>query len=139
MTIVEAINGNGGQIGGGATWFANLVGEARNHAREALELTGRDWGRKPVTGPHPREEALRWCREAVDHLNEVLQVEAPTDAIVDTRHALEELQGVISTLEGLPNLAPDPGVLPTDRFQHAIDLLTGVEQRLNDPLRIGIP
>lgn len=118
------------QVGGGAGWVTDRVRTATASARLALDSTRADWGRMPAVGPHPREAALAAAREAVIHLNEALSVVAPEDAIMDTRHALEELTATIAELEQLPNRPVVPGELPHARFERAIELLTTAEHKL---------
>lgn len=119
------------QIGGGAGYFAGRVRDARDFTRIALRAINGQPNDIPVIGPHPREAAIAAAREAVIHLNEALDVEAPEDAIIDTRHALEELVGTIAMLErmgtGLPVRPGDP---PAGRFERALGLLVAAEHKL---------
>lgn len=137
VTEVHAPNGEL-QIGGGAGYFADRVREARDHAREALLAINGEPTDVPVIGPYPRVAALAAAREAVVHLTEALVVEAPEDAITDTRHALEELQGTIVMLERIGlGLPVRPGNPPAGRFERAIELLVAVEHRLARPVQFG--
>jgi hypothetical protein len=121
------------QIGGGSGWVSARIGDAVVDARTALTALQSDWGRKPVTGLHPREAAIAAAREAIVHLNEALSVEAPQDAIEETRHALEALSGAVGRLEKMANQRPvAPGELPIATFETAIDQLTQLERRLAD-------
>ncbi len=134
------------QIGGGAGYVATQVREAQVDARAALAALGDAGNDIPVIGPHPREAALAAAREAVIHLEEALDVEAPEDAVIDTRHALEELVGTIAMLErigkGLPVRHGDP---PAGRFERAIGMLVnaehklmGLERRIDEPMPMVI-
>jgi hypothetical protein len=119
------------QIGGGAGYVADQVREAQVDARAALDALGEAGNDIPVIGPHPREAALAAAREAVIHLQEALDVEAPEDAVIDTRHALEELVGTIAMLERMGNGMPiRPGDPAAGRFERAIGLLVGAEHKL---------
>lgn len=141
MMIAEVAAVEGGmQIGGGAGYVTDRIRDARINARAALDALGMAGNKIPVIGPHPREAALAAAREAVIHLQEALDVEAPEDAIVDTRHALEELVGTINQLERMGNAMPlIPGELPLGRFERAIDLLIDAEHKLTRPEeRIGL-
>jgi hypothetical protein len=130
---VHAVDG-GMQIGGGAGFVADQVREAQIDARAAIDALAGAGNDIPVIGPHPHEAALAAAREAVIHLNEALKVEAPEDALVDTRHALEELTGTIALLErmgqGLPVRPGDP---PAGRFERALGLLVNAEHKLMTP------
>ena len=121
----------GVQIGGGAGYVADRLREARIDAFAAMQALQGVPNDIPVIGPHPREAAIAAAREAVIHLNEALVVEAPEDAIIDTRHALEELVGTITMLErmgqGLPVRPGDP---PAGRFERALGLLVTAEHKL---------
>jgi hypothetical protein len=118
------------QIGGGTGWVADRVRDGLMDARTALALAQRDWT-KPAIGLHPREAALAAAREAVAHLAEALEVEAPEDAVQVTRHALEELGTAILVLERMHGKPPvAPGEKPTGHFEGAIKLLEQVETRL---------
>lgn len=132
MLVAEVQHIDGGvQIGGGAGYVAEQLREARTdalRAKAALDGTGNDI---PVIGPHPHEAAIAAAREAVIHLNEALNVEAPEDAIMDTRHALEELIGTIAMLERIGQGMPvRPGDPPTGRFDRALGLLITAEHKL---------
>lgn len=117
-----------------------LVVAARDHVTSALAMAQADWGKRPIAGPHPRDAAINMAREAAEHLQEVLSVEAPQDVVIDTRHALEELNNGLESLSKL-----DAGVPVSDRsmplacFDRAIKLLNHIESVLTDPSRIGIP
>lgn len=122
------------QIGGGSGWVASKIADAQLNAAKALKLIRTDWQR-PGPGLHPREAALEAAREAVLHLNEALSVEAPQDAIEDTRHALEQLNTAIDVLGKLGNQRPiAPGQLPTSNFEKAIDQLVEAEAKLHPPV-----
>lgn len=132
MQIAEIQQAEGGfQIGGGAGYVTDRIREAQVDARAAMDALTGAGNDIPVIGPHPREAALAAAREAVIHLQEALDVEAPEDAIIDTRHALEELVGTIAMLErtgqGIPIRPDDPA---TGRFERAIGLLVGAEHKL---------
>lgn len=119
------------QIGGGAGFVADRLREAREHARIAIGALDGVPTDIPVIEPHPREAAIAAAREAVIHLNEALVVEAPEDAIVDTRHALEELVGTIAVLERMGKGMPArPGDPPVGRFERALGLLITAEHKL---------
>jgi hypothetical protein len=130
MQIAE-IHEGGFTIGGGTGYVTDQVRKAQAGARAALDALGDAGNDIPVIGPYPHEAALAAAREAVIHLNEALDVEAPEDAVIDTRHALEELVGTIVMLErmnqGLPVRPGDP---PAGRFERAIGLLVGAEHKL---------
>ena len=124
----------GFQIGGGAGFVADKLREAREHAQVALAAIAGEANDIPVIGPHPREAAIAAAREAVIHLNEALDVEAPEDAIIDTRHALEELVGTIAMLERAGTGVPvRPGDPPAGRFERALGLLIAAEHKLQHP------
>ena len=132
MQIAELHPIDGGvQIGGGAGYVAECLREARADALVAMKALEGLPNDIPVIGPHPREAAIAAAREAVIHLNEALNVEAPEDAVMDTRHALEELVGTIAVLErmgqGLPARPGDP---PAGRFERALGLLVTAEHKL---------
>ena len=132
MQIAEVHGVDSGvQIGGGAAYVADRIREARTDALIAMKALAGMSNDIPVIGPHPREAAIAAAREAVIHLNEALDVEAPEDAIMDTRHALEELVGTIAMLErvgqGLPARPGDP---PAGHFERALGLLISAEHKL---------
>ncbi len=119
------------QIGGGADFVANQIRAAQDRARAAMRAINGIGDNTPVIGPHPREAAIAAAREAVIHLNEALVVEAPEDAIIDTRHALEELVGTIAMLERMGQGIPvRPGDPPAGRFERALALLVNAEHKL---------
>lgn len=119
------------QIGGGAGYVADRIRAAQVDARAALDALGDAGNDIPVIGPHPREAALAAAREAVIHLTEALDVEAPEDAVIDTRHALEELTGTIAMLERMGQGIPiRPGDPAGGRFERAIGLLVAAEHTL---------
>ena len=121
------------QIGGGAGWVAEQVREGITDARVALELTAQDWDDAATIGPHPREVALAAAREAVAHLTDALGVEAPQDAVDETRLALEELGVAIAKLERLGGRPPFvPIAKPTGHFEGAIRMLEQVEEGLRE-------
>lgn len=123
----------GAQIGGGAGYVAEQIREARADALLAMKALADVPDDALVIPPHPREAAIAAAREAVIHLNEALNVEAPEDAIMDTRHALEELVGTITTLErmgqGIPARPGDPAA---GRFGRALTLLVTAEHKLHE-------
>ncbi len=134
MTLdVGAVHREGDvQIGGPSGWVAGKVSDAMGHTRVALEALKADPTRSPIGAPHPREAAIASAREAVLHLNEALSVEAPEDAIVETRHALEELTTSIAVLERLrSNPSVKPGELPVAAFERAIERLAAAESNLH--------
>lgn len=113
-------------------FVADQIRNGIQDARAAMNLAATDWTRKPLKpGPHPREAAIAAAREATIHLNEALRVEAPEDAIEETRHALAELGAVIDELATLPNDA-EPTLVPIARFEGAITLLERIETRLRE-------
>lgn len=119
------------QIGGGAGYVADQVQAGITKARTALQLVQADWQDTPVVGPHPREAALAAAREAVAHLNDALGVEAPQDAIDETRRALEELGVAVLVLERMQGRPPIvPIARPTGHFEGALRLLERVEAGL---------
>lgn len=119
------------QIGGGAGFVADQVREGMADAKVALELTAMDWNEDPHVGPHPREAALAAAREAAAHLTDALGVEAPQDAIDETRRALEEIGVAIRTLEKLGGRPPFmPIQKPTGHFEGALKMLEKVEEGL---------
>lgn len=119
------------QIGGGAGYVADQVREGIADAVRALDLTALDWDNTPYVGAHPREAALNAAREAVAHLTEALGVEAPQDAIDETRRALEEIGTAILKLERMAGRPPFvPIEKPTGHFEGAIRLLERVETDL---------
>jgi hypothetical protein len=119
------------QIGGGAGWVAEQVREGIADARVAMELTALDWNNDPYVGPHPREAALAAAREAAAHLTDALGVEAPQDAIDETRRALEEIGAAIYALERLGGRPPFvPITKPTGHFEGALAMLEQVETGL---------
>jgi hypothetical protein len=119
------------QIGGGAGYVAGRVRAARDDVRVALRAINAQPVGTPSIDPHPREAAIAAAREAVIHLNEALDVEAPEDALMDTRHALEELVGTIAMLERMGSGLPvRPGDPPAGRFERAIGLLVTAEHAL---------
>lgn len=133
MQVTEIHTEDNPQIGGGAGWVAEQVRAGLADAKTALDHARSDWASKPVVGPHPREAALAAAREAVLHLNEALSVEAPDEAVAETRHALEALNSTIGALEKLGNQAPAaPGVdVPVvGGFERAITALVRAEARL---------
>jgi hypothetical protein len=118
------------QIGGGAGYVADQVREAITDARTALGFVQGDW-EAPHIGPHPREQALATAREAVAHLTDALGVEAPQDAIDETRRALEEIGTAILVLERMQGRPPFvPIEKPTGHFEGALRLLERVEADL---------
>ena len=122
---------SGFQIGGGAGFVTAQVREAQVDARAAMAALTAAGNDIPVIGPHPHEAALAAAREAVIHLNEALSVEAPEDALIDTRHALEELTGTIAMLERIGQGYPvRPGDPPAGRFERALGLLIDAEHKL---------
>jgi hypothetical protein len=126
------------QIGGGTGYVAEQIREAQLDARAALAALGDAGNDIPVIGPHPREAALAAAREAVIHLTEALDVEAPEDAVMDTRHALEELVGTIAMLERMGQGMPvRPGDPPAGRFERALGLLVTAEHKLMGQDRNG--
>lgn len=119
------------QIGGGAGYVAAQVREGITDAKLALELTALDWNDTPHVGPHPREAALMAAREAVAHLTDALGVEAPQDAIDETRRALEEIGTAVLVLERMQGRPPFvPITKPTGHFEGALKMLEKVEQDL---------
>ncbi len=121
------------QIGGGAGYVADQVREGIVDARAALELTALDWDNDAYIGPHPREAALAAAREAVAHLTDALGVEAPQDAIDETRRALEEIGVAIAKLERLGGRPPFvPIAKPTGHFEGALRMLEQVEAGLRE-------
>jgi hypothetical protein len=81
---------------------------------------------------------LAAAREAVLHLNEALSVEAPEDALEDTRHALVELTVAVAVLDKLGNSRPvAPGQLPIANFERAIDKLVEAQGALHTPVEGG--
>lgn len=130
MQIAE-ITRDAVQIGGGADYVADQIRAAQGHARVALRALNVKPGDPPAIDPHPHEAAIAAAREAVIHLNEALNVEAPEDAVVDTRHALEELVGTIAMLERIGQGMPvRPGDPPAGRFERALGLLVDAEHKL---------
>jgi hypothetical protein len=118
------------QIGGGAGYVHQKVVDGLAGARVAMEHINRDWT-EPTVGPHPREAALDAAREAVAHLTDALEVEAPQDAIDGTRRALEELGTAIMVLERMAGRPPFvPIVKPTGHFEGALRMLERVEADL---------
>lgn len=118
------------QIGGGAGYVADQVREGIFDARRALEMTTTDWT-EPTIGPHPREQALAAAREAVAHLTDALGVEAPQDAIDETRRALEEIGTAMLVLERMQGRPPFvPITKPTGHFEGALRRLEQVEADL---------
>jgi hypothetical protein len=118
------------QIGGGSGYVADQVREAITDARSALGFVQTDWT-EPTVGPHPREQALASAREAVAHLTDALGVEAPQDAIDETRRALVEIGTAILVLERLGQRPPFvPIEKPTGHFEGALKLLERVEADL---------
>jgi hypothetical protein len=132
MQVAEVHQVEGGfQIGGGTGYVTNQIREAQVDARAAINALGDAGNDIPVIGPHPREAALAAAREAVIHLNEALDIEAPEDAVMDTRHALEELVGTIAMLERMGQGMPiRPGDPAAGRFERALGLLIGAEHKL---------
>lgn len=128
---------------GETTYAGDLLGEARAHLGGALDFLTRTTtpGGKPIATPDRRMEALRLAREAAEHVEDALQVEAPTEAIRDMRHALEEMYAATRALDAMAPGPVDPGGFgaPAARLQAGIVLLNKVEALLNDPTRIGIP
>lgn len=135
MEIAEVHAAELPQIGGGAGWVADQLREARLDAVRAMEaLDGA--GDVPVIGPYPHQAALAAAREAQIHLTEALCVEAPEDALIDTRHALEELTATIAMLENTgPGIPVRPGDPPAARFQRTLELLVAAEHKLMDDTR----
>lgn len=132
MQVAEVLHTDDiAQIGGGAGFVTDRIREAQVDARAALDALGTAGNDIPVIGPHPREAAIAAAREAVIHLQEALDVEAPEDAVIDTRHALEELVGTIAMLEkagtGVPVRPGDPA---GGRFEKALGLLVTAEHKL---------
>lgn len=118
------------QIGGGAGYVADQIREAITDARTALVLVQHDW-EEPHVGPHPREQALATAREAVAHLTDALGVEAPQDAVDETRRALEEIGTAILVLERMQGRPPFvPIDKPTGHFEGALRMLERVEADL---------
>lgn len=125
MEVTEVPTATGGFV-------AERLRDGIQDAKAAMALAATDWTRRPIgPGPHPREAALAAAREATIHLNEALRVEAPEDAIEETRHALAELGAVIDELGALPNNA-EPTQIPVARFEGAITMLERIETRLRD-------
>jgi hypothetical protein len=119
------------QIGGGAGYVAAQVREGIADARVALELVRLDWNETPHIGPHPREAAIAAAREAVAHLTDALGVEAPQDAIDETRRALEEIGNAMQVLERMGGRPPFvPIQKPTGHFDGALRMLEEVEAGL---------
>jgi hypothetical protein len=134
MQVMQANTKQEWQIGGGAGYVADQLREGIVDARRALELTAGDWHPdEPHVGPHPREAALDAAREAAAHLTDALGVEAPQDAIDETRRALEQLGTAILVLERLGGRPPFmPIERPTGHFEGAIKLLERVEAGLRE-------
>ena len=109
---------------GGNGWVASRVSESLLAAQNGLVAASANWSRPPIVGPHPRDVALAAARDAVAKINDALSVEAPEDAIEDTRHALEELSTAIAAME---KGSDEP---PTPHFERSIALLRSVEERL---------
>lgn len=133
MQVAEVHPVDGGfQIGGGAGYLATRVREAQDLTRAALDAITGQGNDIPVIGPHPREAALAAVREAVIHLNEAVTIVAPEDALIDTRHALEELTQMEAELvhQGNAGIPFHPGTQPVAGFQRAIALLIRAEQHL---------
>ena len=121
------------QIGGGAGYVAEQVREGMADARIALELPQLDWNDTPHIGPHPREAAINAAREAVAHLTEAVGIEAPQDAIDETRRALEEIGNALIVLERMGGRPPIvPITKPTGHFEGALRMLEQVEAGLRD-------
>jgi hypothetical protein len=119
------------QIGGPTGYVADRVADGIADAKLALELVNLDWANTPHIGPHPREAALNAAREAVAHLTDALGVEAPQDAIDETRRALEEIGAAVTALEKLQGKPPFlPVDKPTGHFEGALRMLEGVETGL---------
>lgn len=131
MQVTELHHETTFTIGGGHGWVRDQVKIAADRMRGALETLKQVPNWVPGVEPHPHEAALNAARESVLHLSEILHVEAPRDAVEETRHALEALQGAVSHLERIPVGSADlqmPGV----GFERAIGFLERVELRLAD-------
>lgn len=128
MQVMQVAEQHEWQIGGGAGYVADQLREGILDAKVALEATTLDWNNAYV-GPHPRDAALAAAREAAAHLTDALGVEAPQDAIDETRRALEEIGTAIRVLERMAGRPPFvPIVKPTGHFEGAIRLLERVEE-----------
>lgn len=75
----------------------------------------------------PGRAALDACYEAVEHLHDALQVDAPTEMLTGVRHALQELYTMIDALD-----RPRPGMNPpaADPLERTITLLDRLERQL---------
>lgn len=131
--LVQDLAGNGPvTIGGGTGWYKTQVTLAAQRLQQVLTVIQAPTQPAPGVAPHPREAALAAAREAVIHLTEVLNVEAPHDAVEETRLALEAMQGAVTHLENMPADQTDL-LRPTVNFERAIGFLQRAAQHLTDP------
>lgn len=124
------------QIGGGAGYFRNQLREAQRIAKEALQQCDtKNWAVPRPGSDTPRLAAmLSATQDSIRILNEVLHIEAPMDAVVDTRHALEALVQAQKTIESFNQKQPlNPVNFPAGSFTKAIELLSSAEHRLAAP------
>lgn len=96
-------------------------------------------GHKPRSIEAERElkvEILNIAREAAGHLDEALRLDAPADAVIETRYALTWLRKHIDVVDN-----PKPGVspMPLDplQFQDTINRLREVERQLDQRGFVG--
>lgn len=84
---------------------------------------------RPGIAP-PGRDAREACFEAVEHLHDVLQVDAPDELVADVRHAIGELQAAIEVFDRRATPAAGPPPQPTEQLAGALRWLARLEHQL---------
>lgn len=134
MNVGEVAAHGVAQIGGGSGYFQQQLREAERNARYALNKLVSTKSFAVMPGEIPVAIILESTRDSIRILDEVLHIEAPMDAVVDTRHALEALKFVESKLVAVDQSKHfNPADIPDGPFKKAIDMLNRAEHKLAAP------
>ncbi len=139
MKTVEEINNLINPVGrftGSQEPALGAVVAARTEIERALEYIGRHRPRSITGGTDPnlRQAVIERSREAARHLGDALSLDAPADAVEETRHALEELQLVIKGMT-TPGAAQTP--LDPYPFEQTVARLKDIEHQLESRGFVG--